>query len=191
MIDSMTRRFHRSRVPTVRVPSINVHPVRGSVTAIQNTSRQSNNSKSVQSVTKHVNECPICMENIDANSNVIITHCKHQFCATCLLREMDNRNTCPVCRSILKPSHNDKYNLSNNELRDIVLRNVSFMPQDHLKIVDQILPLLNASKIPELFEENVNLMENLQEMETNILTTVSMFGYYLATDVRDHILDVD
>jgi hypothetical protein len=190
MIDSMTRRFHRSRAPIVRVPIINTHPQPRQQPQQPQPQPQPQPRPQPQPHKQSImNECPICMETIDTKSDVIITKCNHQFCATCLLREMNNRNTCPVCRRILKPEYNEKYNLSNNELRDIVVRNLAFMPQDHLKIVDNILPILNAVKIPELFEENANLMETLEQMEADLLTTMSMFGYYIATDIRDIILD--
>jgi len=188
MIDSMTRRFHRSRVATVRAPVINTHP---SQQQQQQRQQQKLQSSPIQPNIKTTTECPICMENIQATSNIIITPCNHKFCATCLLREMNNRNTCPVCRRVLKPEYNEKYNLSNNDLRDIVVRNLEFMPHEHLKIMDKLLPILNAVKIPELFEESANLMETLEEMESNLLTTMSMFGYYVATDIRDIILDDD
>ena len=191
MIDSMTRRFHRSRAPIVRVPIINTHPQprQQPQPGPQPQPRPQQKPQHRQHNQSIINDCPICMENIDMSSNVIITPCKHHFCATCLLREMNNRNTCPVCRRILKPGYNEKYNLSNNEMRNIVARNLAFMPHDHLKIVDKLFPILNAAKIPELFEESANLMETLEEMESNLLTTMSMFGYYIATDIRDIILD--
>jgi hypothetical protein len=99
---------------------------------------------------------------------------------------MNNRNTCPICRTELRKKKENK-TLSNIELRDVVIRNLSYMPDENLNIVANILPLLKASKIPDIFEENVNIMEELQKMEENILTTMNLFGYYLASDVRDII----
>tara|TARA_B110000285_G_scaffold153569_1_gene171389 strand:- start:1708 stop:2262 length:555 start_codon:yes stop_codon:yes gene_type:complete len=134
-------------------------------------------------VKQHINECPICMDPITPNSNVIITNCNHQFCSTCLLREMKNRHTCPVCRRELieKPK---KKSMTDNDLRDIVLENISLMPQEHLNIADKLIQLLNESNIQELFEADINIADELKDMETNILTTMTLFGYYLATDVR-------
>ena len=153
---------------------------------VNRNARQRNRSVIPKAVTPHVADCPICMEPIDNTRNVIITKCKHQFCSECLLREMNNRNTCPICRTELRKKKENK-TLSNIELRDVVMRNLSYMPDENLNIVANILPLLKASKIPDIFEENVNIMEELQKMEENILTTMNLFGYYLASDVRDII----
>jgi len=99
---------------------------------------------------------------------------------------MNNRNTCPICRTELRKKKENK-TMSNSEMRDVVLRNLSLMPDDNFNIVANILPLLKASKIPDLFEENINVMNELQRMEENLLTTMNLFGYYLASDVRDII----
>ena len=151
-------------------------------------SRQRNQVLIPKNVVKHVSDCPICMDPIDDAKNVIITKCKHQFCSDCLLREMNNRHTCPICRTELREKK-ETNKLSDNDLRNIVMRNLSYMPDDNLNIVAQLLPLLKASKIPDLFEDNVNIVAKLQELENNIMTTMNLFGYYLASDIRDIIQD--
>ena len=165
MIDSMTT-FRARRIPKKQEPIYVAQPV-----------------------VKHITDCPICMDPIDNRKNVIITKCNHQFCSECLLKEMNNRNTCPICRTVLK-EEKEKIKLSDDDLREIVMRNLSYMPDDHLNIVKNILPLLKASKIPDLFEENVNLINELQRIEENLTTTINLFGYYLASDLRD-IIETD
>lgn len=137
-------------------------------------------------VVKHVVDCPICMDPIDNTRNVIITKCKHQFCSDCLLREMNNRHTCPICRTELREKK-EMNKLSDSDLRNIVVRNLSYMPEENLNIVAQLLPMLKASKIPDLFEDNVNIVTKLQELEEGLITTMNLFGYYLASDIRDII----
>jgi len=141
------------------------------------------------SVKKHISECPICMEPINPNSNVIITKCNHQFCSTCLLREMNNRNTCPICRCELMETIKKVDNITDDEMRDIVVENVEFMPREHLKVADKLIQLLNGSKIQELFESDINIENELKEMETNILTTMTLFGYYVASDIRRNMMN--
>ena len=47
-------------------------------------------------------ECPICMENIKEQEDVLITKCKHKFHASCLLQNTEiNGYKCPNCRSPL------------------------------------------------------------------------------------------
>ena len=141
-------------------------------------------------IIKRIDDCPICMEPIDNKRNVIITKCNHQFCSECLLNEMNNRNTCPICRTELK-KEKKKPTLSDGELRNIVIRNIAYMPDDHLNIVNKVLPLLRASKIPDLFEENVNILNEIQSIEENIFTSINLFGYYLASEIRDKLQNND
>jgi hypothetical protein len=47
--------------------------------------------------------CAICLENC-CNDNFIVTHCKHLFHNKCLIEWLNNKFTCPTCRST-KPIH--------------------------------------------------------------------------------------
>jgi len=44
-----------------------------------------------------VDECPICMENIN-DTNRCITPCNHKFCLICMLKHSQIKNDCPTCR---------------------------------------------------------------------------------------------
>jgi DNA-directed RNA polymerase subunit RPC12/RpoP len=47
-------------------------------------------------------ECPICMENIKEEEDILITKCKHKFHASCLLQNTKtNGYKCPNCRGPL------------------------------------------------------------------------------------------
>ena len=43
--------------------------------------------------------CPICFDNI---KNTITTKCNHIFCNSCLNKWLDNNNSCPLCRTIIR-----------------------------------------------------------------------------------------
>jgi len=49
--------------------------------------------------------CPICLENIPKNK-VIVTNCNHCFHTKCLFMHIIERNSCPICRDILKKIDN-------------------------------------------------------------------------------------
>ena len=58
------------------------------------------NSKPVETpiVSKEVDECPICYEEIGAK-NFLVTSCGHKFCLGCIPKHLANSNSCPMCRS--------------------------------------------------------------------------------------------
>ncbi len=51
-----------------------------------------------------MNECPICLEILENQNEIIKTNCNHQFCSNCLIewvRRDPQHHTCPICRSNL------------------------------------------------------------------------------------------
>jgi hypothetical protein len=54
------------------------------------------------STTDEQHECPICYEDKQC---VVVPKCGHHFCKSCLLKEYDNKNCCPMCREpIIQPN---------------------------------------------------------------------------------------
>lgn len=52
-----------------------------------------------------MSECPICMESIKEDEDVLITKCKHKFHATCAFQNTKtNGYKCPNCRGSLLPT---------------------------------------------------------------------------------------
>ena len=52
------------------------------------------------STTCELVECPICMEQIEANSNKVVTECSHVFHCSCLMKNaVHNGFACPLCRT--------------------------------------------------------------------------------------------
>lgn len=48
-----------------------------------------------------VDECPICLDDIDTTKNCIITECGHKFHCSCFMRHSAIQGfNCPYCRSI-------------------------------------------------------------------------------------------
>ncbi len=48
-----------------------------------------------------IDECPICLDNIDLTKNCIITECGHKFHCSCFMRHSAIQGfNCPYCRSI-------------------------------------------------------------------------------------------
>ena len=46
-----------------------------------------------------MSECPICMENIGEDEDILITKCMHKFHASCIFRNIKtNGYKCPNCR---------------------------------------------------------------------------------------------
>jgi hypothetical protein len=46
--------------------------------------------------------CSICLESFDSkpkNSNKIFLECGHEFCFTCIIPQMKQKNSCPLCRA--------------------------------------------------------------------------------------------
>lgn len=52
----------------------------------------------------NIDECPICLENIDGSNNYIATinECMHSFCDICLIKHLKTRFLCPLCRTECK-----------------------------------------------------------------------------------------
>lgn len=46
--------------------------------------------------------CSICLEAFDSkpkNRNKIFLECGHEFCLTCIIPQMKQKNSCPLCRA--------------------------------------------------------------------------------------------
>lgn len=71
--------------------------------------------------------CGVCLE-VTGTKNVSITQCGHRFCTSCLLRSLQDKNTCPTCRGELEAPRKESIEQLNattaaeiiqNEERDI------------------------------------------------------------------------
>ena len=46
-------------------------------------------------------DCPICLEKICNNKDIIVTNCNHCFHKRCLFNHMLNVENCPICRTMI------------------------------------------------------------------------------------------
>ena len=50
---------------------------------------------------RHVVSCPVCLENLDTNQNVIVLNCGHLLCRndhTAIVHGPESQRMCPTCR---------------------------------------------------------------------------------------------
>lgn len=50
-----------------------------------------------QAETEVINPCPVCLETMNGK-NQFTTLCGHQFCASCILSNVEYADNCPLCR---------------------------------------------------------------------------------------------
>ena len=66
-------------------------------------------------------ECPICLEAL-GTKNVVTTECGHKFHFSCMVTNMKNSNTCPLCRAVVddepRPAHQLE-DLTSDEVEDL------------------------------------------------------------------------
>jgi hypothetical protein len=48
--------------------------------------------------------CAICMDVTSKTKNVSVTECGHRFCTSCLLKSLQTKNACPMCRAEIEPA---------------------------------------------------------------------------------------
>jgi hypothetical protein len=64
-------------------------------------------------------ECPICMEYIETNKNIIITECGHKFHCKCLMRNIEHNGFgCPYCRTEMADVHEEQLDEEDDEEDD-------------------------------------------------------------------------
>ena len=64
-----------------------------------------------------MDQCCICLDNIENNNNYKCNHCNNNFHYKCILQL--KKNICPLCRnSIIINNNNTKYNITFNNMTD-------------------------------------------------------------------------
>ncbi|XP_043209885.1 polycomb group RING finger protein 3-like isoform X1 [Amphibalanus amphitrite] len=75
--------------------------------------------------------CKICKGYfVDATT---ITECLHTFCKSCLVKHLEERNTCPECNSIIHQSHPLQYISFDRTMQDIVYKLVPNILEDEME----------------------------------------------------------
>ena len=109
------------------------------------------------------NICCFCLETIKKTNNVK-TSCNHNFCFSCILEHLKNKNTCPYCRTPIEPvrKKNDLIRHAQTLFKLNIEQNVSYIKpkidkiKDHLvlSIIDVVLPLINNENTPSTIDAN-------------------------------------
>ena len=61
-----------------------------------------NNSKleyNIETGTINESKCPICLDNLTIEKNIIKLSCKHEFCIECIAIWCQKKNSCPMCKT--------------------------------------------------------------------------------------------
>ena len=75
--------------------------------------------------------CKICRGYlVDATT---VTECLHTFCKCCLVKHLEDNNTCPTCKIIIHQSHPLQYISYDRTMQDIVFKLVPNLEQNELK----------------------------------------------------------
>lgn len=65
---------------------------------------------------KTIEECPVCYNELNPESNYAITNCKHKFCFLCIARCITSTNKCPMCRENLDTTIQNDQSLTDSTL---------------------------------------------------------------------------
>ncbi|CAH2095754.1 unnamed protein product [Euphydryas editha] len=75
--------------------------------------------------------CKICRGYfIDATT---VTECLHTFCKSCLVKHLEENNTCPTCNIVIHQSHPLQYISFDRTMQDIVYKLVPDLQDNELK----------------------------------------------------------
>ncbi|RZF47468.1 hypothetical protein LSTR_LSTR007395 [Laodelphax striatellus] len=75
--------------------------------------------------------CKICRGYlIDATT---VTECLHTFCKSCLVKHLEENNTCPTCNIVIHQSHPLQYISFDRTMQDIVYKLVPNLQENEMK----------------------------------------------------------
>nr|CAD7404985.1 unnamed protein product [Timema poppensis]CAD7571858.1 unnamed protein product [Timema californicum] len=75
--------------------------------------------------------CTICQGYlIDATT---VTECLHTFCKSCLVKHLEENNTCPTCQQVIHQSHPLNYISFDRTMQDIVYKLVPELQDNEMK----------------------------------------------------------
>ncbi|XP_022687402.1 polycomb group RING finger protein 3-like isoform X2 [Varroa jacobsoni] len=75
--------------------------------------------------------CRICRGYLIEATTV--TECLHTFCKSCLVKHLEERNTCPQCETLIHQSHPLNYIAYDRTMQDVVYRLVPELQKKELK----------------------------------------------------------
>ncbi|CAG2181235.1 unnamed protein product, partial [Oppiella nova] len=84
----------------------------------------------LKSLNPHIT-CKICRGYlIDATT---VTECLHTFCKSCLVKHLEEHNSCPTCEIVIHQSHPLQYISFDRTMQDIVYKLVPNLQQNETK----------------------------------------------------------
>lgn len=102
----------------------------------------------LKSINSHIT-CKICKGYlIDATT---VTECLHTFCKSCLVKHLEENNTCPTCSIVIHQSHPLQYISFDRTMQDIVYKLVPNLLDDETsreRVFYKIRGLPNPKDIP-------------------------------------------
>ncbi|KAH6944502.1 hypothetical protein HPB50_003632 [Hyalomma asiaticum] len=84
----------------------------------------------LSSLNEHIS-CKLCKGYlIDATT---VKDCQHTFCKSCLVKYLEDKNTCPTCDTVIHPSYPLKYIRHDSTMQDIVYKLVPNLQFEEMK----------------------------------------------------------
>ncbi|XP_055642612.1 polycomb group RING finger protein 3 [Toxorhynchites rutilus septentrionalis] len=84
----------------------------------------------LRTLNKHIT-CEICSGYfIDATT---VTECLHTFCKSCLVKHLEENNTCPTCENVIHQSHPLQYISFDRTMQDIVYKLVPNLMENEMQ----------------------------------------------------------
>lgn len=116
--------------------------------------------------------CSICREFISAEDSMLYLHCGHIFHQSCLSRWIEERNTCPHCRTSITTQPSRVYlNFEENDSDDITIHSLRTTVTHLEKLVElvtfqqEMLSYLHEDKE----NENYNLKSRITDLEEELM----------------------
>ncbi|XP_052869247.1 polycomb group RING finger protein 3 [Anopheles bellator] len=84
----------------------------------------------LKTLNEHIT-CEICRGYfIDATT---VTECLHTFCKSCLVKHLEENNTCPTCENVIHQSHPLQYISFDRTMQDIVYKLVPNLTENEMQ----------------------------------------------------------
>ena len=134
-------------------------------------------------------QCPVCLEVIDGEKNIVVTNCGHIFHATCIFMNMRVSSSCPICRTELIPDISERENndggdeyilhhgdiIVNDGGDEYILREGEVIEDDFEYNFDDDSADGSADGSAELNDnENENIINNIDNTITHLIASLDI-----------------
>ena len=127
------------------------------------------------------NICSICL-GVIAESDKAVTQCGHVFCLSCLLKNLKNVNTCPICRTELEEARQ-------SEFKKLTIANT-------YNFIEEILENYDISLVLYLLKNTqgnsfINLTVHLRTIMVDLIRKLIIYQYKINDDEDEDDEDED